>query len=143
MPPGFRLTSPGTSAILRGVGCALGGSTLFGGSGAGRKTPDPPFYFIVEDYWTSTFCRVMDTFERAETSPSDDESLMYQHNLIYFTEVDRCGRFAVWEQPELFSAELRAAFRSLRQLESGQDGCSPSCTTAETCARWPICQRSQ
>ena len=36
-------------------------------------------------------------------------------NLIYFNEVDRGGHFAAWEQPELFSAELRAAFRSLRQ----------------------------
>jgi pimeloyl-ACP methyl ester carboxylesterase len=35
--------------------------------------------------------------------------------LIYFNEVDRGGHFAAWEQPELFSAELRAAFRSLRQ----------------------------
>jgi len=35
-------------------------------------------------------------------------------NLIYYHEVDRGGHFAAWEQPELFSAELRAAFRSLR-----------------------------
>jgi pimeloyl-ACP methyl ester carboxylesterase len=35
-------------------------------------------------------------------------------NLIYFHEVDKGGHFAAWEQPELFSAELRAAFRSLR-----------------------------
>jgi pimeloyl-ACP methyl ester carboxylesterase len=35
-------------------------------------------------------------------------------NLI-FHEVDKGGHFAAWEQPELFSAELRAAFRSLRQ----------------------------
>jgi pimeloyl-ACP methyl ester carboxylesterase len=35
-------------------------------------------------------------------------------NLIYFNEVDRGGHFAAWEQPELFSAELRAGFRSLR-----------------------------
>jgi pimeloyl-ACP methyl ester carboxylesterase len=35
-------------------------------------------------------------------------------NLIYFHEVDRGGHFAAWEQPEFFSAELRAAFRSLR-----------------------------
>ena len=35
-------------------------------------------------------------------------------NLIYFHEVDRGGHFAAWEQPELFSAELRAAFQSLR-----------------------------
>jgi pimeloyl-ACP methyl ester carboxylesterase len=36
-------------------------------------------------------------------------------NLIYFNEVDRGGHFAAWEQPELFSAELRAAYRSLRR----------------------------
>jgi pimeloyl-ACP methyl ester carboxylesterase len=36
-------------------------------------------------------------------------------NLIYFNEVDRGGHFAAWEQPDLFSAELRAAFRSPRQ----------------------------
>jgi pimeloyl-ACP methyl ester carboxylesterase len=36
-------------------------------------------------------------------------------NLIYFHEVDRGGHFAAWEQPELFSAELRAAFRPLRK----------------------------
>jgi pimeloyl-ACP methyl ester carboxylesterase len=35
-------------------------------------------------------------------------------NLIYFHEVDKGGHFAAWEQPELFSAELRAAFRLLR-----------------------------
>jgi pimeloyl-ACP methyl ester carboxylesterase len=34
--------------------------------------------------------------------------------LIYFNEVDRGGHFAAWEEPELFSSELRAAFRSLR-----------------------------
>jgi pimeloyl-ACP methyl ester carboxylesterase len=35
-------------------------------------------------------------------------------NVIYFNEVDKGGHFAAWEEPELFSAELRAAFRSLR-----------------------------
>ena len=35
-------------------------------------------------------------------------------NLIYFNEVDRGGHFAAWEEPELFSSELREAFRSLR-----------------------------
>jgi pimeloyl-ACP methyl ester carboxylesterase len=34
-------------------------------------------------------------------------------NLIYYHEVDKGGHFAAWEQPELFAAELRAAFRSL------------------------------
>ncbi len=34
--------------------------------------------------------------------------------LSYFHEVDKGGHFAAWEQPELFSAELRSAFRPLR-----------------------------
>ena len=34
--------------------------------------------------------------------------------LTYFHEVDKGGHFAAWEQPDLFSAEIRAAFRSLR-----------------------------
>jgi pimeloyl-ACP methyl ester carboxylesterase len=36
------------------------------------------------------------------------------HKLIYFNEVDKGGHFAAWEQPALFSTEVRAAFRSLR-----------------------------
>jgi pimeloyl-ACP methyl ester carboxylesterase len=35
--------------------------------------------------------------------------------LTFFHEVDKGGHFAAWEQPELFSAEMRAAFRPLRQ----------------------------
>jgi pimeloyl-ACP methyl ester carboxylesterase len=34
--------------------------------------------------------------------------------LIYFNEVDKGGHFAAWEQPQLLSEELRAAFRTLR-----------------------------
>ncbi len=35
-------------------------------------------------------------------------------SLAYFNEVDRGGLFAAWEEPALFSTEVRAAFRSLR-----------------------------
>jgi pimeloyl-ACP methyl ester carboxylesterase len=35
-------------------------------------------------------------------------------NLIYFNEVDKGNHFAAWQQPELFTTELREAFRSLR-----------------------------
>jgi pimeloyl-ACP methyl ester carboxylesterase len=38
--------------------------------------------------------------------------------VIYFNEVDKGGHFAAWEEPELFSTEIRAAFRSLRQGRS-------------------------
>jgi pimeloyl-ACP methyl ester carboxylesterase len=35
--------------------------------------------------------------------------------LIHYNKLDKGGHFAAWEQPELFTAEMRAAFRSLRQ----------------------------
>jgi pimeloyl-ACP methyl ester carboxylesterase len=35
-------------------------------------------------------------------------------NVTYFNEVDRGGHFAAWEEPKLFSEEIRAAFRALR-----------------------------
>src|SRR6187397_379217 len=35
-------------------------------------------------------------------------------NLTYFNEAERGGHFAAWEEPELFSTEVRAAFSSLR-----------------------------
>jgi pimeloyl-ACP methyl ester carboxylesterase len=35
-------------------------------------------------------------------------------SLMYFHQTDKGGHFAAWEQPELFAAEMRAAFQSLR-----------------------------
>jgi pimeloyl-ACP methyl ester carboxylesterase len=35
-------------------------------------------------------------------------------NLIYYNKVDKGGHFAAWEQPQIFAAEVRAAFRSFR-----------------------------
>ena len=35
-------------------------------------------------------------------------------NVVYFNEVERGGHFAAWEEPQLFSEELRAAFASVR-----------------------------
>jgi pimeloyl-ACP methyl ester carboxylesterase len=34
--------------------------------------------------------------------------------LIHYNTLDKGGHFAAWEQPQLFSEEIRAAFRSLR-----------------------------
>jgi pimeloyl-ACP methyl ester carboxylesterase len=34
--------------------------------------------------------------------------------LLYYNKLDKGGHFAAWEQPKLFSEEMRAAFRSLR-----------------------------
>jgi pimeloyl-ACP methyl ester carboxylesterase len=38
----------------------------------------------------------------------------YPNNLIHYNELDRGGHFAAWEQPQLFSEEMRVGFRSLR-----------------------------
>ena len=38
--------------------------------------------------------------------------------LTYFNKVDKGGHFAAWEEPELFSEEVRAAFRGLREQEA-------------------------
>ena len=55
---------------------------------------------------------------RAVSAPRSWAERAYP-NLIYFNEVDKGGHFAAWEEPELFSAELRAAFRSLRTTNGG------------------------
>jgi len=36
------------------------------------------------------------------------------HKLIYYNTLDKGGHYAAWEQPQLFSEEVRAGFRSLR-----------------------------
>jgi pimeloyl-ACP methyl ester carboxylesterase len=36
------------------------------------------------------------------------------HKLIYYNKLDKGGHFAAWEEPQLFAAEVRAAFKSLR-----------------------------
>ena len=38
----------------------------------------------------------------------------YPHNLLHYKRLDRGGHFAAWEQPQLFSQEMRDSFRSLR-----------------------------
>jgi pimeloyl-ACP methyl ester carboxylesterase len=37
------------------------------------------------------------------------------HKLIYYDMVDNGGHYAAWEQPQLFSQEVRAGFRPLRK----------------------------
>ena len=40
-------------------------------------------------------------------------------NLIHYNKLDKGGHFAAWEQPQLFSSEMRVAFRSLRPSQNG------------------------
>jgi hypothetical protein len=35
-------------------------------------------------------------------------------NLIYFNKVDKGNHYAAWQEPDLFTSEVRAAFRSVR-----------------------------
>jgi hypothetical protein len=46
--------------------------------------------------------------------PVDNLTERAYPNPIYFNELDRGNRVAAWQEPALFSRELRAAFRSLR-----------------------------
>jgi pimeloyl-ACP methyl ester carboxylesterase len=46
-------------------------------------------------------------------SPRSWVELAYP-SLTYFNEVDKGGHFAAWEEPELFTTEVRAAFKALR-----------------------------
>jgi pimeloyl-ACP methyl ester carboxylesterase len=47
-------------------------------------------------------------------APRSWAETVYPNHLTYFNEVDRGGHFAAWEEPELFTGEVRAAFRPLR-----------------------------
>ncbi|MHC2337043.1 hypothetical protein [Bradyrhizobium sp. USDA 4454] len=38
------------------------------------------------------------------------------HKLIYYHQAEAGGHFAAWEQPDIFSREVRDAFRPLRKL---------------------------
>ena len=50
---------------------------------------------------------------RSGPSPRSWVEAVYP-DLAYFNEADRGGHFAAWEEPQLFTDELRAAFRPLR-----------------------------
>ena len=55
-------------------------------------------------------------------------------NVTHFNEVDRGGHFAAWEEPELFAAEMRAAFSSLRWVTA--PGSLPCACERPEGARW-------
>jgi pimeloyl-ACP methyl ester carboxylesterase len=50
---------------------------------------------------------------------------LYPH-LIYFHQASRGGHFAAWEEPQLFSEELRAGFGPLRSMSARQARNDPS-----------------
>ena len=62
--------------------------------------------------WTASIATPIDL----KTNGARDIAVALKLSLagIFFNEVDGGGHFAAWEQPELFSTGIRAAFRSLR-----------------------------
>ena len=46
-------------------------------------------------------------------------------NVVYFNEVDKGGHFAAWEEPQVFSEEVRAAFESPDQTDPGETARAP------------------
>ena len=52
-------------------------------------------------------------------------------NLIYFNEVDRGCHFAAWQEPTVFTGELRAAFRPLRSTSAPVPGPRSEAPAAE------------
>ena len=97
----------------------------FRGRGRRPSAELPPGQYLVEDFpvlsagptpsidlgdWELTI--TSETGEQYQAPRSWTERAY--PNLIYYNQVDRGGHFAAWEQPDLFAAEMRAAFRSLR-----------------------------
>ena len=54
----------------------------------------------------------------AETFVPPVEAMQAYVNLIYLNEVDEGNHFTAWGQPDLFTSEVRAGFRSLREGRS-------------------------
>jgi pimeloyl-ACP methyl ester carboxylesterase len=53
-------------------------------------------------------------FEEDSFRPPESWTRRAYPTLTYFNKVDRGGHFAAWEQPQLFSEEIRAAFKEVR-----------------------------
>jgi pimeloyl-ACP methyl ester carboxylesterase len=77
----------------------MGRSPLFS---AAQKTTDISLPVAVTVFPQDVYC------------PPESWARRAYRNLIYFHEAAKGGHFAAWEEPQLFTEELRAAFRSLR-----------------------------
>jgi hypothetical protein len=101
---------PGSVLELQKVIGPLTDPTAFGGRGARLYWENGENNFNAVDISIPAAITVFPG--EIYQAPRSWAELSY-HRLIYFNEVDG-GHFAAWEEPELFSAEIRAAFRSLR-----------------------------
>ena len=96
-----------TTYWLTGTGASAARSYWEGGqAGAARGRPEAPPPVSVPVGFTTFPGEIWRT-------PRSWVEQAYP-TLTYFNEVDKGGHFAAWEEPELFTTEIRAAFRSLR-----------------------------
>jgi pimeloyl-ACP methyl ester carboxylesterase len=115
---------------------AVAGRTI-GGYSAGSLTRDDVLDNITLYWVTTTAVSAARSYWENKTSPLNAANVsipaaatvfpaeIYEaprswtqlafHNLIYFNKASAGGHFAAWEQPQIFSEEMRAAFKSFRQ----------------------------
>lgn len=54
------------------------------------------------------------TAPKSTTASGRARRACLRRGLAHYNKLDRGGHFAAWEQPQLFSNEMRTAFKSLR-----------------------------
>jgi pimeloyl-ACP methyl ester carboxylesterase len=91
---------------LTGTGASAARSYWEGGQAAARAAGQAPVQVMLSVGFTTFPGEIF-------RAPRSWAGKFYPH-LIYFHEVDKGGHFAAWEEPQLFSEELRAGFRPLR-----------------------------
>jgi len=91
---------------LTGTGASAARSYWEGGQAAARAAGQAPVQVILPVGFTTFPGEIF-------RAPRSWVEKFYPH-VVYFNEVDKGGHFAAWEEPQLFSEELRAGFRPLR-----------------------------
>jgi pimeloyl-ACP methyl ester carboxylesterase len=95
-----------TTYWLTGTGASAARSYWEGGQAAARAAGQAPPPVAVPVGYT--------TFPAEIFRASRRWVEMSYPTLAYYNEVDKGGHFAAWEEPELFTSEMRACFRPLR-----------------------------
>jgi hypothetical protein len=70
---------------------------------------------IAATRWPDRETVVDESPRRAALDGSGSRALLGDRLRLYYNQVDKGGHFAAWEQPQLFSSEIRDAFRPLRK----------------------------
>ena len=91
---------------LTGTGASAARSYWEGGQAAARAAGQAPSEVMLPVGFTTFPGEIF-------RAPRSWVEKFYPH-VIYFNEASQGGHFAAWEEPQLFSEELRAAFRTLR-----------------------------